>query len=305
MSLWQQHLTNSCLICCQQIPEGQGGLFPCIGTWNFWARQRSHLQATKCDAIHSLLNKPTDKKRPRPWILILEKDTIKLWDKQARKVSKQGIRGKNILFAHPLLMTQQHPREQSNIQTTQQKKCSCDIALSVQDTEQMLTLSLRIAVLTERPVKREGLWVTSSEHFNCCVSWLCTWLSPYPNRRNPCSVLLQNVTHRKAHQHLQGAVSLRTDQWVPSPLGTDGHGLRTCWVWGTAQNRHVLQEFWLHILPFIILSEISFLNVPCTWASAAFPASHRPGADREGEGPRGRLHFQAILHLFSRTRKLF
>ena len=118
--------------------------------------------------------------------------------------------------------------------------------------------------------------------------------------------------HREARQRIQGANTVfplvltaqPSSRWVRSPLGIAGHRVRTCWVCGTAWHSLASQEFGLHILPFMIFSEISFLNVPCTWALMDFPGSprqwaHRPGSRR----PQGWLCFQAILRLFPGTRE--
>lgn len=118
--------------------------------------------------------------------------------------------------------------------------------------------------------------------------------------------------HREARQSIQGANTVfplvltaqPSSRWVRSPLGIAGHRVRTCWVCGTAWHSLASQAFWLHILPFMIFSEISSLNVPCTWALMDFPGSPRQWAHRHGSRlPQGRLCFQAILSLFPGTRE--
>ena len=78
---------------------------------------------------------------------------------------------------------------------------------------------------------------------------------------------------------------------------------------GTARQSLALEEFRLHILPFIIFSKIFFSNSqgltqpkPCTVVLADFPVRHRRWAGSTEEGSQGeRLLFQSILHLSPRT----
>lgn len=146
-------------------------------------------------------------------------------------------------------------------------------------------LTLGTAALTERPAKRESLWVTEREHFNCCKCFLALHLTQHLSKQQEtifCSIIKYH--HRKARQHLQGLNKCFLLYWPSSlpPARSWALWALTGTGWDHA-GRGALPGTALpcrncDCTPFLSLFSLRFfsLNVPCTLASVAFPVSHRP-----------------------------
>lgn len=207
-----------------------------------------------------------------------------------------------------ILTTQQHHQEQHYIQTmypgdTLLFNCSRSLA-NVKCSHLEFQHSLKGEWKEEKSLSHNSVNVLMA----VSVPWLCTWLNVYLNRRKPFSVLLQNIPVEKCVS-IFGVLKKCfpcVDQAALFPLVTDGHWLRTYWMCGAARQSLALKEFRLHILPFVIFSKISpskcTLHIGLSGLSSQSWATGWPTGEKRNQ--RGKLHFQAILHLSKECRRL-